>query len=215
MSRATLLRFAVRIALVVAAVLAVNQIFHVGLAWAVAGMARPTGLVLAGLVAVYCLLMALPFLPGLEVGVMLVLLNGVEVVPIVYGATVAGLLAAYAVGRTIPPATLERAFRRVGLAKAADLAAEIAPLDRAGRLALLQSRLPGRPGLRPMRLRHFLVAASFNLPGNAVIGGGGGICLMVGLSRLIGAPAMILTVVLGVAPAPLLIWTLGPETFLG
>jgi hypothetical protein len=53
------------------------------------------------------------------------------------------------------------------------------------------------------------LACLFNLPGNVVLGGGGGIALLAGLSRLYAPLPMAVTVALAVAPVPLAIWIWG------
>jgi hypothetical protein len=45
-----------------------------------------------------------------------------------------------------------------------------------------------------------------NLPGNMLVGGGGGIALVAGMTRLFSWPAFLLTVAVAVAPVPLLIY---------
>jgi hypothetical protein len=49
-----------------------------------------------------------------------------------------------------------------------------------------------------------MIAIMLNLPGNALIGGGGGIGLIAGMSRLYPFPKFILLVSLAVTPLPLL-----------
>lgn len=44
-----------------------------------------------------------------------------------------------------------------------------------------------------------------NLPGNALIGGGGGIALMAGMSRLFSFPLFLLSLTVAVSPVPLAI----------
>jgi hypothetical protein len=46
---------------------------------------------------------------------------------------------------------------------------------------------------------------ALNLPGNTLLGGGGGIALMAGLSGLYPMPAYLTTVAIAVAPVPLLV----------
>lgn len=60
-----------------------------------------------------------------------------------------------------------------------------------------------------LRHRHLAIAAALNLPGNAIIGGGGGIGLAAGFSRLVSLPVYVLTVGLAVAPLPLAVWVTG------
>jgi hypothetical protein len=49
-----------------------------------------------------------------------------------------------------------------------------------------------------------MLALAFNLPGNTLLGGGGGIALAAGMSGLYRPVAYLATVVLAVAPVPLL-----------
>jgi hypothetical protein len=94
----------------------------------------------------------------------------------------------------------------LGLDRARDLVLGMAPLGPAARQALLLERAPSR--LLPVLLRHryLTLAAAFNLPGNSLIGGGGGIALVAGMSGLYGTAPYVATVALAVAPVPLLLW---------
>jgi len=173
------------------------------------GMAR-LGVIVVTL-AIYAVLIAVPFVPGIEIGVSLMILRGAEIAPAVYVATVLGLMLAYLTGRYLPTATLNRLFLDLRLLRASQLLSQIAPLSQCQRLALLRARLPGRPGDMAVTWRHLTIAVLLNLPGNAVIGGGGGICLIAGLSHLFSARAMALTLAVGVAPVPLAVWLYGPS----
>jgi hypothetical protein len=184
------------------------------LAGALADMAPPMGALLVGVLALYALLMAVPFVPGVEIGVMLIVLRGQDIVPEVYGCTVAGLLLAYAMGRLVPPQAIARGFASVGLSRASALVASTAPIDGPQRLAMLSARLPHGAAARLVRHRHVVIGLLLNLPGNALLGGGAGICLVAGLSRLVAPPAMAATVALAVAPVPLAVWWLGLPGFL-
>jgi len=181
--------------------------------WAVAYLGiemRPTGpLWLSGVVLVclvaYVLLLALPFVPGVEIGVALIMVLGPEVVPFVYVATISALLLSFVVGRLVPDCRLARAFAQFGLVRAARLVEQLRPLDVDARVAHLLAAAPGR--LTPFLLRHryWAIAAAFNLPGNYLIGGGGGIALAAGMSRLVSFPGFLVTVAIGVAPVPITI----------
>lgn len=59
--------------------------------------------------------------------------------------------------------------------------------------------------------RHVALAILFNIPGNAVIGGGSGIALMAGLYRLLAFPTVLMTSALGTAPIPILVFFAGPD----
>lgn len=172
------------------------------------GLAR-NGLILLMLV-LYAVLIAVPFVPGIEIGVMLMVLRGAEIAPAVYAATLGGLLLAFLAGRLLPYPVLHRLCLDLRLAGAARLVETVAPLSEAQRLALLRRALPRRLGGVATRWRYLTIAALVNVPGNGVIGGGGGICLIAGLSGLFSARAITLTLALAVAPVPLAVWLYGP-----
>ena len=55
-----------------------------------------------------------------------------------------------------------------------------------------------------MRNRYVVLALLFNMPGNSVLGGGGGIAFIAGLSGRYRFWAYLLSVLIAVAPFPLL-----------
>ena len=55
-----------------------------------------------------------------------------------------------------------------------------------------------------LRHRYIVIAALFNLPGNALIGGGGGIGLISGMRRLFSYPEYLFAVCLAISPVPIL-----------
>ena len=61
-----------------------------------------------------------------------------------------------------------------------------------------------------LRRRYLVLALLVNLPGNSLIGGGGGILLAAGLSRLFQPVAVALTMLLATAPLPLAVMLIGP-----
>ena len=63
----------------------------------------------------------------------------------------------------------------------------------------------------PFLLRHRFLAlmVALNLPGNALVGGGGGICLVAGFSRLFTLPRFALAIAAAVAPVPLMVLMTG------
>lgn len=152
---------------------------------------------------VFVLVSALPFVPGAEIGLSLLLLYGGELAGLVYSAMVSALLLAYSVGRLVPVAVTAAALRACGLARAHALVIQAQGLDRAQWLHLLLSRAPRRFVPFLLRHRHVALALLLNLPGNALLGGGGGIALLAGMSKLFGLPGFLSTVVIAVAPVPL------------
>jgi hypothetical protein len=56
-----------------------------------------------------------------------------------------------------------------------------------------------------MRFRWLALALLINMPGNTVIGGGGGIAMAVGYSRTFTYPAFLACAAVAVAPVPALV----------
>ena len=197
-----------RVALILLAVYAV----HLMLDWVSAAAKDPGAVgswrlgVLALMLLAYALLMAIPFVPGIEIGLMLLALEGARAAPFVYAATVTGLMLAYLAGEWLPYARLHRLLADFRLHRACRLLERLAPLGREQRLALLHERLPRWCAPFLTRFRYLLIALAVNLPGNAVLGGGGGILFVAGLSRLFHPVGVAATLALAVAPVPLLIW---------
>jgi hypothetical protein len=152
--------------------------------------------VFLALLLLYVLLLAVPFVPGAEIGIFLLMVMGAEAALPVYGATVTALVLSFLVGRLVPLPPLVSGLRRMGMTRTADMLSSNRPLA---------GPPPGRMGaLLAQVLRHrcCALAVLFNMPGNALIGGGGGIALAAGASRLVSVPAFLLTVLVAVAPVP-------------
>jgi hypothetical protein len=93
--------------------------------------------------------------------------------------------------------------------RAADLVARAAPLSRDARLALLLDGAPPRLVALALRRRYVALALALNIPGNALIGGGGGIALLAGVSGLFAPVPTVLAFAIAVSPVPLAIALLG------
>ncbi len=170
--------------------------------------------VLATLLVTYALLIAIPFMPGIEIGISLLMLKGASIAPFVYLATLLGLMLAFAIGRCLPHRWLRSLLEDLRLKRACALIDRLAPLSQDERLALLTARAPRwlRPALGSGR--YFLLAVLINIPGNAAIGGGGGIAFTAGFSRLFRPSYTMLTFVLAVLPVPLTVWLSGSARML-
>ncbi len=153
----------------------------------------------------YTLLMALPFVPGVEIGLALIAMFGARVVPLVYGGTVLALTLSFLAGRLIPQASVIRILAVLRMRRAAALLESLDGLAPEARLAALLRAPSPRLVPRLLRHRHLALAAAFNLPGNSLVGGGGGIGLAAGFSRLFGFADYVLTVALAVAPVPVMV----------
>jgi hypothetical protein len=161
--------------------------------------------VIVTMLLAYTILIAIPFVPGIEIGLSLIFMRGDEVVVLVYLATVAGLMLAFMAGRLTQYSYLAKVFSDLRLTSAAKLLNHVEPLSSEDRLDLLRQRLPSV--LRPLFVdfRYVAIAILVNIPGNALIGGGGGILMVAGLSRLFTIPAILMTLFVAVAPVPLLV----------
>ena len=152
----------------------------------------------------YVVLMALPFMPGIEVGLMLMALLGVGGIILVYLCTVLALSLSFLAGRLLPPRFVARALGWLRRERARKLVTELEPLDAKERFWLLARSTPSRIVPFLLRHRYLVLAVLFNLPGNAIIGDGGGIALIAGMSRLFPFPKYVLLVCLAITPVPLL-----------
>lgn len=159
--------------------------------------------------AAFVALLAIPFVPGAEIGLTMLAVFGPPIAPLVYGATVTALTLSFIVGRLLPASVVARGLRGLRLARAADAVEASAPLSREARLArLMQGGAPWLVRLAT-RFRYVAILVAINVPGNFLIGGGGGIALMAGLSGLFAPVPFVLTVALAVAPVPLAILLFG------
>lgn len=155
-------------------------------------------------VVAYMLLLAIPFLPGIEIGLMVMVLLGRPGIVLVYLATVLALTLSFLLGRLLSPRIIVRALDWFHLDRARDLVSALAPLGPEERLRFLLQSIPSRSVPFLLRRRYLVIAVLFNLPGNALIGGGGGIGLVAGMSRLFSYPKYLFAVCLAITPVPVL-----------
>ena len=146
---------------------------------------------------------AIPFVPGAEIGIGLIMFLGPPIILLVYTCMVVALVLAYLCGRFIPAQRASGFFAFFGLTKAVRVVDRLAPLDSADRLALLTAAVPSRFSRHLLRYRFFILAVVLNLPGNSLLGGGGGIALAEGMSGLFPFLAFLVTVLIAVSPLPL------------
>lgn len=140
----------------------------------------------------YTVLLVIPFVPGAEIGLgLLVVFGGVMAWP-VYVATVLALSIAFAVGRLASRSRNPASFGKV--------------LSTSDATVMFFDGLRHRPWVhRLMRFRWLALVALINMPGNTVIGGGGGIAMAIGYSRTFTYPAFIACAAVAVAPVPALV----------
>ncbi len=156
-------------------------------------------------IVVYTALMAIPFVPGMEISLGLLALFGPRVAMAVFVATVAALCLSCLIGKILPVSLIATLFGSVGLQRAKGLVQSLQPLSAEQRLEVLIEHAPKR--VVPVLLKHRYIAiiVALNMPGNAVIGGGGGIALLAGMSGVFTFPRFLASVSLAALPVPLVV----------
>ncbi|WP_299779081.1 hypothetical protein [uncultured Roseobacter sp.] len=171
----------------------------------VSGMMWMIGLVCL----VYMLASAIPFVPGAEIGLGLIAVFGARSALLVYGCMIAALSLSYLIGRLVPADWLAASLRRLRLYKPAALVHELAALPPAACEARLRNHTSNRFLLALLGYRYVALALAINLPGNTVLGGGGGLALFAGMSRLFSPLGFLITLLIAVAPIPLTVVMMG------
>ena len=160
-------------------------------------------------VAFFAVLMAIPFVPGIEISLALLAVFGPKVAIAIYAATVAALTLSYLIGSKLSLNLIATLFGSLGLQRAKGLVLSLQPLSAEQRFEVLIEHAPKR--IVPVLLKHRYIAimVALNMPGNAVIGGGGGIALLAGMSGLFMLPRFLASVSLAALPVPLVILLTG------
>lgn len=164
---------------------------------------------------VYSVLLAIPYVPGVEIGLAIIAILGPKIVLLVYLCTLFGLSAGFAFGRLVSQQGLIAFLDELNLHRTCVVLRDIEPMQMQERLAYLVRNAPSRFAPALLRHRHLTLAVALNLPGNFLIGGGGGIALIAGVSRLYSVSGFIATIALATAPVPLAILVLGPQVLPG
>jgi hypothetical protein len=159
------------------------------------------GLILVA--SIYALVLAVPFVPGVELGLLIIALFGTTGAVTAYLATIAGLSLAFAAGRLLPEHAIRALLDRVGIDRSRQR------MDSATRSILSESSvgrsLSRRLGRLLLQHRHMTLALCLNFPGNSVAGGGGGLALLCGMSGQFGWRGFVLTIAVATLPLPLLV----------
>lgn len=158
-------------------------------------------------VGAYILFMMLPFVPGMEIGLGIIMIFGNQGVIVVYFATVAALVLSFLVGRLIPFEVISRILGWLHLERAQRLLGQIDPADPLEGLNQIVQKAPARVLPFLLRHRYLAVAIALNLPGNSFIGGGGGIGMVAGMSRMFRFDAYLLMIGIAVSPVPIILLT--------
>lgn len=157
----------------------------------------------------YVILLAVPFVPGAEIGIAMLTAFGGAIAPLVYAATVLAMMLAYVVGRFLPIMMLARLFALLRLQRAEALITRAAALPPDARLQMLLDGSPPGAVALSLRYRYLALGLALNIPGNVVIGGGGGIMMLAGLSGLFAPLPTFLTVAIAVSPVPIFVLMMG------
>lgn len=159
--------------------------------------------ILAVALTLFVLLSSIPFIPGAEIGFGLMVVFGGKVAVLVYAAMVSALTLSYLVGALVPPRWIVGFFRYLGFQKATRLVEDLAARDRRARIDYLMEVAPQRWVPALLRHRYLAMMLVLNLPGNSLVGGGGGLALAAGMSGLFRFPLFLASVLVAVAPIPL------------
>jgi len=93
--------------------------------------------------------------------------------------------------------------------QAADLIARAATLPADQRVGMLLEEAPPNIVSLVLKRRYIALAIAVNIPGNAVIGGGGGIMMMAGLSGIFAPVPTLIAILIGVSPVPFAVFFFG------
>ena len=151
----------------------------------------------------YILLLSLPFVPGVELGLLLMCIFGKEGIVLIYLFTVSGLNLAFLMGRCLPKNRIAIWLGKLGFSRfsadSSDVIKEMLDHSTFGEKLRKQ-----RIGSIVLRYRYLILAVLFNLPGNYLLGGGGGISLICGASRSVSWKWFLFTAVFATSPVPIL-----------
>lgn len=162
---------------------------------------------MAGLI-IFLITAAIPFVPGAEIGFAILMFFGADAALAVYTCMVGALALSFCVARFLPATVLAGALDWMRLIRAAELVRRIETAEPLERMALLSQSLPGWLGPRLIRNRYVALALAINIPGNTVVGGGGGLAFLAGASGIYSFGAFLITILIAVAPVPLAFWLL-------
>lgn len=162
------------------------------------------GWLLVAVTLVYAVCLAVPFVPGMEIGVLMMLTFGRPGIVMAYVGTLLGLNLAFAGGRILRHRMLDSDLLGEYRRRAADRRGfGLRRICRNRWFSGVADRLAvSDHGLRD----YVLVALLLNVPGNVLIGGGGAIGLIAGLSGRLRWTGFVITVALATMAIPLLVF---------
>lgn len=153
----------------------------------------------------YAVALAMPFVPGMELGLLIMVVFGTAGVLVAYAATIIGLAMAYMVGRILPARVILAHLKSAdGTMIRHDMVSAMPAMLSASRLG---RSVPPRLVALLSAHRYLALAVCLNVPANAVVGGGGGIALLCGMSGQFAWWAYLLTIAIATSPVPILMLT--------
>lgn len=207
-SRFLLRWFLLILGIVVFNLIAVRWLADVAETWVGAGWTAGSWIGIA-LLAVYAVLLAIPFVPGVKIGLSLLIMQGAAIAPFAHTPTVAELCMSYRLGHAFATRLPCVFLAKIGMPRAGTFVDEMKTMGGNERLQRLKNAAPNWVGRWKLDYRYLLVAGLTNLPGNSLIGGGGGILLIAGMSRLFPIPVLALAVALAMVPVQNMVWFFG------
>lgn len=148
----------------------------------------------------YALFLAMPFVAGVEIGLLIMAIFGAPGVLVAYCGTVIGLNLAFGLGRMLTDATITKLLSKL------HIKSEGLSFDNVVESLASGSGWVSRLGRRLLDNRYLALAFGLNFPGNSLIGGGGGLSLIAGISkRLVSWPYFALVTLVATLPVPLLV----------
>lgn len=151
----------------------------------------------------YMVLLSIPFFPGIELGWLLILLFDREGIFVIYLFTQGGFTLSFIIGRWFPRARVTARFNIGSLKESFGKR-----FTRIGsRLGILNFKFFQHSDTESVlnKFRYLILAILVNTPGNAIIGGGGGIGLVCGMTRSFSWKGFALTIALATLPFPILL----------
>tara|TARA_R110001592_G_scaffold64165_1_gene196973 strand:+ start:14080 stop:14655 length:576 start_codon:yes stop_codon:yes gene_type:complete len=133
---------------------------------------------------IYAFLLAIPYFPGIEVGIAIMIIFGTFGVISVYIATTLGLLAAFLLGKKLRKNNRPNDhFRKIIISETTEKLSTYSPM--------------------------FTLMILLNLPGNIVLGGGGGIAMSYGYYRKLSTLKFLISLMIATSPIPILLAVFG------
>jgi len=166
-------------------------------------------LIIITIVIGYVLAMAVPFVPGIEIGLALMLLLGPGGILLVYLCTHIALALSFLLGRLVPTHFIVRVFTWLNLERARRLVEELDRTAPEQRIQTLAERSANRWIAFLVRHHYLALAVILNLPGNAIIGGAGGIGMIAGMSRAYPFHHFVILMAVSTLPVPVLLFVTG------